>query len=90
MGLAEVHLKAGRRIEAEQALDRAAALDSRLPSVPMARAELHYRSGEWEQVVTHASRALDLEPDLFPARLLRASTLVRLGRSAEAASDIER
>jgi Flp pilus assembly protein TadD len=89
VGLAQGLTARGARDEAERALSRAERLDPRLPSVALARAELHYRFGEWDRVLPHASRGLELDPRLFQARLLRASTLVRLGRSAEAAPDID-
>jgi Flp pilus assembly protein TadD len=90
LGLGEVMMRGGRTEEAARALDHAASLDPRLPSVAMARAELAYRSGAWTEVLDHAGRALELDPRMAQARLVRASTLIRLRRPAEAAPDIER
>jgi predicted Zn-dependent protease len=89
VGLGETLTRAGRRDDAERALARAAQLGPDLPAAHAARAELHYRFGEWERLLPPAGRALELDPMLFPVRLLRASTLLRLGRPGEAAPDIE-
>jgi predicted Zn-dependent protease len=90
LGLGEVMMGEGRHDEADRVLARAAALDPRLPAVSAARAELAYRAGAWTEVLAHAGRALDLDAALAPPRMVRASTLLRLGRSAEAGPDIDR
>jgi tetratricopeptide (TPR) repeat protein len=90
VGLADALARGGRRAEAEAALDRAEAIAPRLPAVEVGRAALRYRHGEWESVIAAADRALALDDAAFQARSLRASTLLRLGRTAEAARDIER
>jgi tetratricopeptide (TPR) repeat protein len=90
VGLGDVLGRSDHKAEAESALARAASLAPRLPAVHVGRAQLRYQYGEWDAVIAEADRALALDDDSFQARLLRASTLVRLGRSAEAARDIER
>jgi len=89
VGLGETLMQAGRATEAEAALDRAAELNPRLPSVHAARAELHYLGGNWDLVLADAGRALELDPRLSRPRLLRASTLVRLGRPGDAGPDLD-
>jgi Flp pilus assembly protein TadD len=90
VGLAAVFTERGRKEDAESALARAGSIAPRLPTVDIGRAELHYRYGEWDAVIADAGRALELDDTSFQARLLRASTLVRLRRTAEAGRDIER
>jgi protein O-mannosyl-transferase len=90
IGLADGLARSGRKQEAESALARAQSLAPRLPAVYLGRAQLHYQFGEWDAVVADASQALALDDASYQARLLRASTLVRLRRTAEAARDIER
>jgi Flp pilus assembly protein TadD len=90
VGLADVFARSGRKEDAESALARAGSIAPRLPAVDIGRAELHYQFGEWDAVITDAGRALALDDASFQARLLRASTLVRLRRTVEAARDIER
>jgi tetratricopeptide (TPR) repeat protein len=90
VGLAAVFAQSGRKEDAESALARAAAIAPHLPAVDIGRAELHYQYGEWEAVVANVDRALDLDDTSFQARLLRASTLVRLRRTEEAGRDLER
>jgi tetratricopeptide (TPR) repeat protein len=88
VGLGEVWMRGGRMEDAERALARAGTLDPRLPSVPLARMELFYRAGAWERVLEEAERALALDSTLYTAHLTRASTLVAVGRAAEAGPDI--
>lgn len=90
VGLAAVFAQRGRKEDAESALARAGSIAPRLPAVDIGRAELHYQYGEWEAVIADADRALDLDDTSFQARLLRASTLVRLRRAEEAGRDLER
>jgi predicted Zn-dependent protease len=90
VGLAAVFAQRGQKGDAESALARAGSIAPRLPAVAIGRAELHYRYGEWEAVIADADRALELDDTSFQARLLRASTLVRLRRTVEAGRDIER
>jgi len=89
VGLGETWMRGGRMEDAERALEHAAALDPRLPSVPLARMELYYRARAWERVLEQAGRALALDSTLYAAHLTRASTLVALGRAGEAGPDIK-
>ncbi len=90
IGLADGLARSGRKPEAEAALARAASLAPRLPAVYLGRAQLHYQYEEWDAVIADANQALTLDAATHQARLLRASTLLRLRRTAEAAPDIQR
>jgi len=77
----------GDRAEAERRLARAAAVAPRNPTLHLVRAHLHYRDGEWEQVVAETDTTLALSSWIADARVMRADALVRLRRLDEAGRD---
>jgi protein O-mannosyl-transferase len=87
---ARVLLEADREPEAREELERAAGLDPNRPELFAAQARLHYRRGEWPQVLDAAGHALALDPGEREAAVLRATALVHLGRVREAEAAIAR
>lgn len=87
LGTADAAAQKGDRAEAERRLARAAALGPGVPARHLVGAALHYRYGEWPQVVACADSALAAIPGLADARVLRATAYVRLRRLDEAAAD---
>ncbi len=73
----------GREAEALREFAIADSLDPNLPEVPLSRATLHARHGEWEQALDQATRAARMDPRRLQARRLQATALLRLGRTEE-------
>jgi predicted Zn-dependent protease len=90
VGYADVLAGRGKVEGAMTALSRAETLAPRLPAVPIGRARIHYQMGDWPGVLAETERALDLDETSFEARAMRASTLMRLHRTDEAAKEIRR
>ncbi|HTM57338.1 MAG TPA: tetratricopeptide repeat protein [Candidatus Udaeobacter sp.] len=84
IGRAEQLAGQGRRDEALAELNRAEAINPRLPEIPLARARIAYRARDWSAVLEGTARALTLEPANDDALLLRAGALVRMRRLDEA------
>ncbi|MFN8588025.1 MAG: hypothetical protein U0704_09535 [Candidatus Eisenbacteria bacterium] len=86
--LARHRLAKGDEAAAEHALHMLDGLETTRPEMLSVRALLHYRKGEWPQVVEFAERAIALDPTLGEPRLARAAALLRMGRMADAEAAI--
>ncbi len=65
-------------------------LDPRLSETHASRAVVYFRHGDWNGVLTQASRALAIDPANPQAQLLRVTALMRLRRLDEAVPELER
>jgi protein O-mannosyl-transferase len=84
VGLASVLTERGRLDEAASLLAQADRIDPHLASVHAGRARVASRREQWDVVLAESERALELDPQLQPAQLLRALALMRLRRLDEA------
>ncbi len=82
--LAYKALAAGQAAGAETHWASAQNLEPFNAIYPWRRAQLAAAAGLWTQAESLAARAVELEPGFMNARLLRAESLVRLGRAPEA------
>jgi tetratricopeptide (TPR) repeat protein len=77
--------------QTEEALDQLSQAERLSPFnavYPATQGRLLRGAGDWSRVLDLADRAVALEPDYLQARLLRAEALLRLGRPAEARSEL--
>jgi len=70
--------------EAKAAVKAARALDSQLPEVQLAIANMNQRTGAYSEALTGFQRACELDPDNVDAYLGLAKTYDSLGRTAQA------
>src|SRR5262245_65414914 len=89
IGLANVLAERGALDESLALLARAEALDRSLPSIPVGRAKVASQRGEWATVLAECDRALQIDPQLMTAHLLRAVALLRTRRLDEADRELE-
>jgi O-antigen ligase len=87
--LAYSALAAGKSSEAETHWMAAQNLEPFNAIYPWRRAQIAGASGRWDLANPLSSRAIELEPGFMNARLLRAETLVRLGRAPEARAELD-
>lgn len=87
---ARQRLSHGDEATAEHAIEVLGGLEGTRPEMFSVQAVLHYRRGEWNEVIEFADRAIALDPTLGEPRLARTSALLRLGRNDEAAESIAR
>jgi tetratricopeptide (TPR) repeat protein len=80
---------ANRLEDADNTLAKAAWSDPWCGPAAFARAQLAARQGEFETAVNLLDRVIDGNRDLAAARSLRAAILRRIGRPAEARTDIQ-
>src|ERR1051325_600774 len=76
--------------EADADYDRAAKLDPKMATVDWARGNMLLDSGRLGEARAAFDRFLEKYPDHANARILRAQTLVKLGKSKEAGEDYTR
>ncbi len=89
VGLATVRMHEGRLDDALALLDRAEALDPRVPEIHQARAEIAFARAAWADVAAAAGREIALEPTRGYPRLLRDVARVRMGEGAQVAAEID-
>ena len=89
LGIARVLVRQGHYDKAAAIVDQAAALGPGHPDVWYVRGELFKIHNDRSAAVQSFSRAIELVPSHFPARIARASVLLQLGRSAEAVEDLQ-
>jgi tetratricopeptide (TPR) repeat protein len=87
--LARLRFTQNRDAEAERALAHVERIAEARPEAYSIRALLFYRHGDWPRVLEYAERAIHLDPTLVEPRLLRATALLRTGRTAEATAAID-
>jgi tetratricopeptide (TPR) repeat protein len=87
--LAAAYAVTGNREGAEQQFQEALRLDSGNASALMGMANLYLKQGEEERAVSFLQRAATIAPKAYEPRFLLGSAYNRLGRAAEAASELE-
>jgi tetratricopeptide (TPR) repeat protein len=70
--LAQIHLARGERELARSELEKAEALEPKLPVLPLTWAEFHASAGEHDQAIEYARRAVEQRPRDAQVRLLLA------------------
>lgn len=80
----------GRLDEAATVADRARRAAPWSPSARLDQADLAWRRGDPQGALAYAGEALEIDPESVEARLERARVLARLGRSNEAAAELDR
>ncbi len=73
-----------RQDEARSVLEALCAAGSALPDDFQLLAAMQFEQEEYARALGNANRALELAPEFAPAALMRADTLLKLGRPAEA------
>jgi tetratricopeptide (TPR) repeat protein len=89
VGLATVRMVEGRLDEALALLERAEALDPRIPEIHQARAEIAFSRARWAEAAAAAERVIGLDPTRGYPRLLRAAARVRMGEGDAVAAEID-
>ncbi len=93
LSFARISLLMARQTVSDAELKTMALLRDRFPDVSHAHrsyAEVAYRAGKFEQALTEAQRALDLDPDDRAARILKNRVLLAMGRVDEALDGMRR
>lgn len=88
LGIARVLMRQGKFGEAETLVSKAAELNPRHHDLWYVRGELYTARQEFSAAVQAYSRAIELVPAHFPARISRASALMQLQRHADALEDL--
>ncbi len=79
LGLATVQLRKGEYQDSDKLISLAATLEPGNPSVWYTRGALHHGQAQFEESVQFYSRALELAPDHYQARLARAGVYMDRG-----------
>ena len=88
-GMTRAQLGNERELDlAERALDRARSIDDKDSMVWFTLAKLHANRGHLNQALDDLGRALDLEPSLTEALLIRAQIAMTMNRPESAVSDL--
>lgn len=88
LGIARVLMRQGKFDEAAALVTKAAELNPRHHDLWYVRGELYTARKEYDAAVQSYSRAIELVPAHFPARIARASALMQLARHKEALEDL--
>lgn len=88
LGIARVLMRQGKFDEAAALVTQAAELNPRHHDLWYVRGELYTARKEYDAAVQSYSRAIELVPAHFPARIARASALMQLARHKEALEDL--
>lgn len=93
LGFARISLLMARQTVSEAELKTMALLRDRFPDVSHAHrsyAEVAYRAGKYEEALSEAQRALDLDPGDESAKILKNRVLLAMGRVDEALDGMRR
>jgi len=93
LGFARISLLMARQTVSEAELKTMALLRDRFPDVSHAHrsyAEVAYRAGKYEEALSEARRALDLDPGDESAKILKNRVLLAMGRVDEALDGMRR
>lgn len=88
LGVARVLMRQGKFSEAETLVTEASQLNPKHHDLWYVRGELFVARQEFNAAVQAYSRAVELVPAHFPARIARASAMMQLGRHKEALQDL--
>ncbi len=88
--LARVHAAAGRRADAQAAIDRACRSAPDDAGALLVRADLRAAAGDPASAARDLDRVLELDPDRVDALIARGAARVALSRPAEARADLDR